>query len=57
MVLEVLLREVRKDKEIKGMKMRGFNYKYGAFGGDIILLQNFTIAMKEGVWRPCRLLH
>lgn len=38
MVLEVLLREIQKDKEIKGINYKGFSYKYKAFADDVMFV-------------------
>lgn len=38
LVLETLLCEVQKYNDIKGMKIKGFTYKYRAFGNDVMFI-------------------
>lgn len=43
MVLEILLRVVQNDKEIQGIRHKGFQYKYRAFADDILFIMEDPI--------------
>lgn len=36
MVLEVLLRDIQEDDELRGIKLKGHHYKYRAFADDVL---------------------
>lgn len=51
MVLEIILKQVKDDKEIKGLKLKGFSFNYRAFADDVIFtvenpIQTLPILLK-----------
>lgn len=48
MVFEILLKQIREDKGIKGLKYKGFSCKLRSFGDDVIfILETFPLLLDK----------